>query len=142
MPLSPTHMTQSKGFTLIELMIVIAIVGILAAIGSAQYKNYIDRATFTELVNASHPHKSTVAICFLLTRDITECDSGQHGIASFVRKDANTIGVNIRDGVIQIVARDGTLLREDGTNARYHLRPTIDGEDITWQKICRPTNYC
>lgn len=52
----------SKGFTLIELMIVVAIVAILAAIALPAYQSYTDKAKMTELMQASSPIKAALEI--------------------------------------------------------------------------------
>ncbi|HMY62402.1 MAG TPA: prepilin-type N-terminal cleavage/methylation domain-containing protein, partial [Nitrosomonas sp.] len=54
---------MQKGFTLIELMIVVAIIGILAAVAVPAYQNYTIKSRFTEVINATAPFKTAVELC-------------------------------------------------------------------------------
>ncbi|WEV49180.1 pilin [Acinetobacter sp. ESL0695] len=58
-------MNAQKGFTLIELMIVVAIIGILAAIAIPQYQNYIARSQVSRVVAESGSLKTAIEACLL-----------------------------------------------------------------------------
>lgn len=59
----PVSKRPSGGFTLIELMIVVAIVAILAVIALPAYQSYIKRARFSEVIAAIGPAKTAIDIC-------------------------------------------------------------------------------
>ncbi|PUA17082.1 prepilin-type N-terminal cleavage/methylation domain-containing protein [Glaciimonas sp. PCH181] len=90
-----------KGFTLIELMIVVAIIGILAAIALPAYQDYTARARFAEVYAVVGPYKTAVALCQQMRGTVTGCSSGLLGIPA--RTDVATThvsSVTVTDGVI------------------------------------------
>ena len=69
-----------KGFTLIELTIVVAIIGILAAVAIPAYSDYTKKAKFSEIVQATHSFKTALEVCVSGQGDFTKCTAGSNGV--------------------------------------------------------------
>ena len=90
-----------KGFTLIELMIVVAIIGILAAIAIPAYQDYTIRAKVTEGLNLADSAKTSVAEAFQ-SNGITGVGAASAQWTFTPTKYVSGIAINAADGSIQI----------------------------------------
>ena len=124
-----TQMKDNKGFTLIELMIVVAIIGILAAIALPAYQGYTNKAKFTETVNSTASVKSAVEVCAQVNNTLVGCSGGSNGIP------ADIAGVlTVTDGVVVATNADGL-----GT---YTMTPALGANGVTWTAVCSDASLC
>jgi type IV pilus assembly protein PilA len=147
------QMTQ-KGFTLIELMIVIAIIGILAAIAVPQYQTYTNKAKFSEVVGATAPWKTAVELCVLdnsltSTTGVTGCGNtnttGEVGAAITGQTGNGYVASISVSGSGQITAQATSSITGAPT---YILTPTVQATSasqmVEWAKTgtCISSGLC
>jgi len=96
-------MNAQKGFTLIELMIVIAIIGILAAIALPAYQDYTKRAKMAEAVAFISSAKTGVAEAFASTNSLDSINNAAAGLAEPENITSDKVfSVTVAEGVITL----------------------------------------
>ena len=121
-------MKNKTGFTLIELMIVIAIIGILSSVAVPQYQTYTKRAQFAEVVLAATPFKTAFLFAAQKNRisALVNADSGTNGIPAAAGTTGIVASAIMTDGVITAT---GTAAVDSAT---YTLTPDGIIPPIQW----------
>ncbi len=122
-------MQAQKGFTLIELMIVVAIIGILAAVAVPAYQAYTLKAKFSEVVIGTSAIKTAVEICAQDLGTVTGCTDASNGIVA-VAAAGNIASIATTNGVILATASATNGL----SSQTYTLTPTFAAGKVTWVK--------
>jgi len=132
-----TIQKAQQGFTLIELMIVVAIIGILASVALPAYQNYTKKAKFTEVILATNAAKIGVEICAQQNNESTTtaaavvdaCVGGAKGIPADIAAAGNVASVaTAAKGIITATAITGNGL----SGETYVLTPSVLNGKVTW----------
>jgi type IV pilus assembly protein PilA len=127
-----------QGFTLIELMIVVAIIGILAAVALPAYQDYTVRAKVSELMLTASSARTCISEAYQ--------SAGGSSIPSAVANDCSiavsgkVTGASVAtDGVIQVTGSTATT--SVGQAVTVTLSPNTSGANLVWTCSGNPLKY-
>ena len=124
-----------KGFTLIELMIVVALIGILAAVALPAYQDYTIRAKVSELMLQASGFRTSVTEKAQVDGALTSAGSGLT-----VNVAGKVSGGSVSDaGVISI--EGSTASTSTGAAVTVTMTPTMTGGTLTWACVGTPSKY-
>ena len=125
--------TRKGGFTLIELMIVVAVVGILAAVALPAYRDYAIRAKVSELLLAAAAIKTTITEYAQARNTLTNSGRGLTIPATGKVSAGSTVSTN---GTITVMG--STARTSVGASIGIGLTPTLRNGKVLW--TCRTRN--
>lgn len=125
-----------QGFSLIELMIVVIIIGILSAIAIPSYQQYTQRARFAEVISTTETFKTAVSLALQQGIPLTELNNGIHGIPKSPEPTKNLESITVDNGIITSSATT------TAGGYTYILKPNADGSIWTISGTCVSSGMC
>ena len=130
---------SQAGFSLVELMVVVVIIGVLGSLAIPTYKDYVTRAKVTELLALAQPAKLAVTEAIMSGTPQEQIDNLKLGLEKIENK-GKVKELSVANGIVSITGDSKALDIPENKTLKILLTPKSEGTLITWACSAEPAD--